>query len=84
MVLDIATRALRANSPELLASGLGALLRGGSTHVVDERDLMMGLAPLYDCAKRLGLDPVVLFDEAARDSPSEARSWCGVSPDAMT
>ncbi len=31
----------------------------------DYRDLMVGLAPLHDCARRLGVDVAALFAEAA-------------------
>ena len=29
--------------------------------------LLVGMAPYFDCAERLGVDPVALFDGAAKD-----------------
>ncbi len=71
MVLEAATRALRENSGDVLAEGLSRLLdvaRGGSR---DERDLMVGLAVFFDCARRLELAPVDVFDRASEGRPSE-------------
>ena len=67
---DTPTRALRARSKDLLAAGLVELLRDGEDQwVADQRDLMIVLAPYHDCAKRLGLDPIEFFEEAADAGP---------------
>jgi hypothetical protein len=64
------TRALRAHSRDLLGAGLAELLKDGEAQwAADQRDLMIVLAPYYDCAKRLGLDPASFFDEAAHAAP---------------
>jgi hypothetical protein len=68
---DDLNRALRKESPELLADTLGWLLRAQPTPLPDWRDLLVSLAPIYDCARRLGVDPVVLFDDAAQGRPAE-------------
>ena len=68
--IDGATRALRAGTKDLLVSELVEMLRGGEKeHLLDPRDLMVNLAPYYDCASRLGLDPTSVFDEAATAGP---------------
>jgi hypothetical protein len=41
------------------------LIAGRAAFESDYRDLLMVLAPAHDCAQRLGLDPVVFFDELA-------------------
>jgi hypothetical protein len=38
--------------------------------VRDWRDLLIAPAPLHDCARRLGLDPASVFDEAATHGPA--------------
>src|SRR5450759_1358553 len=53
-VWDFATAALRQQSPSVLREGLIWLLRASDGK--DPRDLMLGLAPFHDCARRLGLD----------------------------
>jgi hypothetical protein len=58
------TRALRARSIALLQDELVQYLRA-SEPVVDERDVMVGLALFHDCARRLNADPWVIFDAAA-------------------
>jgi hypothetical protein len=71
---DGATSALRARSPDLLRSALVALLRRGEKGwLMDGRDLLVALAPYYDCACRLDLDPISLFDEAAAAGPRRLR-----------
>lgn len=62
MVLAIATEALRLHSADTLRSGLARVVSEASA---DSRDYMTALAPLHDCARRLGLDVEGLFDEAA-------------------
>jgi hypothetical protein len=37
----------------------------------DNRDLLVALAPYYDCAGRLGLDPATMFDQVAEAGPPE-------------
>ncbi len=39
----------------------------------DYRDVLVGFAPYYDCALRLGVDPVGLFDGAAREAGTAVR-----------
>ena len=41
---------------------------------VDYRDVLVALAPYHDCAHRLGLDPVELFDSASGDSPNDLQA----------
>ena len=68
------TRALRAQSSNVLSVGLAELLRDGEEQwVADQRDLMIVLAPYYDCATRLGVDPAKFFDEAANAAPQSLR-----------
>jgi hypothetical protein len=59
-----ATLALRERSIPRLRSGLVALVLSGSA-ASDERDFMVGAAVHHHVARQLGLDPAVLFDEAA-------------------
>jgi hypothetical protein len=40
-----------------------------STWLRDWRDLLIALAPLYDCARRLGLEPATVFAAAAAEGP---------------
>lgn len=47
----------------------GLLVDGESSWVLDWRDLMIALAPLHDCAHRLGLDRAAVFAEAAAHRP---------------
>ncbi len=63
--LESATRALRGNSPAILVDGLSAYLSATRRQVIDPRDFTVGLAPFYDCAERIGLDPVAVFDDVA-------------------
>jgi hypothetical protein len=73
-VIETPTRALRAQAPEVLRAGLLRLLiEGEDEWVKDWRDLLVGLAPCHDCARRLGLDPVVLFDAVAEEGPPSLR-----------
>jgi hypothetical protein len=67
------TLALREGSAEHLREGLVRLLpkQGAEDEVHDWRDLIMDLAPYHDCARRLGLDPHVLFEWVARKVPAE-------------
>jgi hypothetical protein len=59
-----ATLALRERSIPRLRSGLVALVLSGSA-ASDARDFMVGAAVHHHVALQLGLDPTVLFDEAA-------------------
>ena len=67
---ETATQALRARSPERLVRGLGHFLAGVDPARVDDRDVMLSLAPLFDCAQRLALDPAAVFDEGAAHAPA--------------
>jgi hypothetical protein len=70
VVEDAPTRALRERAPDVLRVGLHRLLvEGEEEWLKDWRDLLVVLAPYHDCATRLGLDPAVVFDEAAEAGP---------------
>lgn len=60
-----ATLSVRQQAPEKLLSGLvGDVI---ANHVIpDRRDVSLGLAVYHHCARKLGLNPVDIFDEAAR------------------
>jgi len=61
------TTALRLRSPERLAADLARYLAAAEPELErDWRDVMVGLAVYHDCARRLGLDPVPLFEAAGR------------------
>jgi hypothetical protein len=69
-VIEVPTRAVRAQAPDVLRDGLLRMLIDGEDEwVKDWRDLLVALAPYHDCARRLGLDPVVLFDAVAGLGP---------------
>ena len=68
-VWDFATAALREQSPSVLRGGLIWLLRAYDGK--DPRDLMLGLAPFHDCARRLGLDVGQIFNDAADTAGGE-------------
>ena len=68
--MDAATRALRAESKDLLRAGIVEYLLAAMP-VQDWRDVLVGLAPLHDCARRLGADPASFFGVAVRDLPSQ-------------
>lgn len=58
----------------MLRAGLLQMLGAGrSRWSTDVHDLHVALAPYFDCALRLGLDPVALFDQAAETGPPELR-----------
>jgi hypothetical protein len=66
--------ALRRGSTERLHTELAEYLVASEPDVeIDYRDVLVGLAPYYDCAERLGVDPVLLFDAASRDLGQNAR-----------
>ena len=69
------TLALREGSVEHLRDGLVALLarQGDDGEVSDWRDLILDLAPYHDCARRIGVDPRVLFEWVARRLPPEVQ-----------
>ena len=73
--LAACTHALRSKDPASLRAGLlRMLMEGGSQWSLDPRDLMVGLAPFHDCARRLGLHPAAFFaDVAAQSRPSVAQ-----------
>lgn len=71
-MIETPTRALRARDPQELHTGLlHILIEGEEEWLKDWRDLLVGLAPYHDCARRLGLDPVAVFDAVAQDAPSK-------------
>jgi hypothetical protein len=65
-----ATRSLRAEWKDLLRTGIVDYVLASSP-VSDWRDVLLGLAPLHDCALRLGADPAVVFADAADDLPAD-------------
>ena len=69
-VWDFATAALREQSPSVLHGGLMWVLRAYDGK--DSRDVMLGLAPFHDCARRLGLDIRQIFNDAADAVGEEA------------
>jgi len=75
MSLDAdATRALRERDPQRLRGGLARVIAEGEDEWTrDWRDMLLALAPYHDCARRLGLDPRQVFDEAADSSPPALR-----------
>jgi len=61
-------------SPERLGVDLNRYLVECELEVdMDWRDVLVGLAPFYDCALRLRVDPVELFDAASKDINEETR-----------
>jgi len=73
MLDRVATDALRSRSPEKLEASIRDLLSGLDNAGLreDSRDLMVALAPLHDCARRIGLDPAAVFDAAAEGASPE-------------
>lgn len=73
MLERAATDALRSRSPEKLEASIRDLLSGPDNAGLreDSRDLMVALAPLHDCARRLGLDPAAVFDAGAEGASAE-------------
>jgi hypothetical protein len=68
------SEALRAGSTQRLHTELAGYLVESQPDVeIDYRDVLVGLAPYYDCAQRLGVDPVSLFDEASQGLGQNAR-----------
>lgn len=60
------SQALAERSPPWLRAELAIYLAEAERGVaVDPRDVIVGLASFHDCAQRLGIDPVALFDEAS-------------------
>lgn len=60
------TTALRRRSPDLLRAALARALVALEPEVeIDVRDVLVGLAVYVDCARRLGVGPVELFDAAS-------------------
>ena len=73
MLDRVATEALRSASPGKLEASIRGLLTDPENAQLREdwRDLLVALAPLHDCARRLGLDPVTVFDAAADGASAE-------------
>jgi hypothetical protein len=70
-VSDGATDALRRGSPDALKAGLLRLLDDGELQwLQDRRDLLVAMAPYYDCARRLELDPAAFFAAVADEAPT--------------
>jgi hypothetical protein len=70
--------ALRRRDPERLAAGLSRYIALSDGPEVDDRDLMVGLALYYDCAERLGTEPVQLFESASRSASAATRNIVAV------
>jgi hypothetical protein len=74
MIDEGPTRALREQSLDVLRDELRhVVLEGEEAWLRDWRDLLVALAPYHDCARRLGLEPTVVFDEAAEAAATELR-----------
>lgn len=72
------TTALRRRSPELLLADLTRRMVVEEAEVgLDFRDVLVGFAVYFDCARRLGVDPVALFDTAARGRSPALRALAG-------
>ena len=75
MTLERETQLLRAGDPSRVEAELvDVLISGEEEWVKDERDLMVALAPLHDCARRLGADVPALFRRAAAAGPAGLRA----------
>ncbi|MEO9049668.1 MAG: hypothetical protein ABI334_08720 [Candidatus Dormiibacterota bacterium] len=68
-----ATQALRSRSSDRLRAGITDFLVA-EMPIADWRDVLVGLAPLHDCAMRIGADPRVVFDQAVIGLPEEVAS----------
>ena len=61
------------------------LAAGRSGWSTDASELPRALAPYHDCARRLGLDPVAVFDQVAEAGPRPSyATQCGSSGGATT
>ena len=69
-MLDELTDIVRRGAADELLPALRGLL--AEYRPPDDRDLMWTLAPIHDCARRLGRDPVALFDAAAAAAAGKA------------
>ena len=75
MTLERATQLLRAGDPcRVEAELVDLLISGEAEWAKDDRDLMVALAPLHDCARRLGADVPTLFRRAAAQGPAGLRA----------
>jgi hypothetical protein len=63
--------ALRRDSAEELTAALALLVRLLHREGYDDRDAMTCLAPVHDCARRLGVEPAALFAEVATAAPRD-------------
>jgi hypothetical protein len=72
MLDRLATDAVR-QGPEALSAAIRSLCADPENAQLreDPRDLLVALAPLHDAARRLGLDPVEVFDAAAKGAASD-------------
>ncbi len=66
---DWLTRVARTGADADLRTGLLDRMASSPSFRGDPRDLLMVLAPVHHCARRLGVDTVALFDEAADRAP---------------
>jgi hypothetical protein len=68
------TDALRHRDPKRLSCDLVRYAAAAEASLGEDfRDVLVGLAPYFDCALRLGLDPVELFESAAASAGKELR-----------
>lgn len=65
----MASYAVRTGSKEKLFEGLAALVLDGGKF--DSRENITVMAPLYDAALKIGVDPETLFTQAADLAPNE-------------
>lgn len=68
------TEGLRERSPEKLRAALGWYMAASEQDAVkDWRDVLVGFAAYFDCAKRLGVDVVGLFETCAKGRSTPMR-----------
>ena len=69
------TDALRAKDSDRLSADLGRYLAAAEPGLqADYRDVLVGLAPYFDCAQRLAIDPIQLFDTVALSASEDMRA----------
>lgn len=73
MLDRLATEVARAGTADKLHKAIRGVLVDPENAQLreDSRDLLVALAPLHHCARRLGLDPVEVFDAAAAEAPHD-------------
>jgi len=66
---DAATHALAEGTRTAVVDALAA--DAARNTGLDYRDILLGFAPFFDAARRLGLDTVDVFDTAAERTPAD-------------